>query len=402
MNFTIEIKPSPEMVAMVAQLSEAFGRLAGTVDTLAKRMADREEVFAQATTVAFALKEMEDAGEIVRIHTDGAGEQPKGETAQDVLRANGDGRLPPRAVDKPAAPSGSVDTGQKQQATAAAPAPAPKPPFPLPGSDRPVGKASTGRLRSPERDALIRLEYAAGVSARAVFEHFNKLPGLALTHSKRVSHRAAELGVRRPPGFDFTTAPDTLEEARRMYPPAAQDAPKASEPVAPPVAAPGAPKPPSALPAPEMTLPEPRPAGDWLTKERREEATRRIKAGEYPGLYCPVLRGMPGPVMPDDRKVAGRLRNAGIVWTPPPKAPTPRPNLGPDRLGPALALPREPIDTTTPIVTDEDTIRAKAAAWSLSYDQDLRDLLVQMNAKAKAIGHRPFQLEPVKKHGASA
>src|ERR1039458_980101 len=88
----IKLTQSPELLLALHQLSDTFGRLAATVDTLAKRMADREEVFAQAT--------------------------------QMVMRANSGADVPspfPPVV-KPASPSGSVDTALAQPPSAAAPA----------------------------------------------------------------------------------------------------------------------------------------------------------------------------------------------------------------------------------------------------------------------------------------
>lgn len=148
----------------------------------------------------------------------------------------------------------------------------------------------------------------------------------------------------------------------------------------------------AAVIVPAEPAPSP-PKGDWLTSERRAELVRLIELGQPPSVYCQPLRAMPGPVMPDNRKVQSRAIALGIRWTPPPKPAAARPNLGPNRLAAALAMPKVPADTTTPIVTDLQSIRARAATWGIEV-VDARDLPA-VNAKAKAIGHRPFAIEPV-------
>ena len=100
-----------------------------------------------------------------------------------------------------------------------------------------------------------------------------------------------------------------------------------------------------------------------------------------------VAPAPPAPASPVAAKAAPQVAAPKVVRAP----KQARPNLGPSRLSAALALPREPIDTTTPIVTDMGTIRAKAAMWGLPFD-DPTDL-DRVNIKAHALGHRPFQIE---------
>jgi hypothetical protein len=238
-----------------------------------------------------------------------------------------------------------------------------------------VKSAHLGPQVTPERGALLDILYPAGVAIAAIAKQFNALPGPAVSNGG-IAARASSRGLRRPVGFDHTTAPVTLADAFRMYSASATtlvvEAPQA----------------PPDEPQPEIVARQP---GDWLTPERRAELERRIKAGEYPSLYHPAIAAMPGPECPNRGKMQARAIALGIRWEPPAKAPTPRPNLGPNRLAAALRMPEQQIDTTTPIVTDFETIRARAAVWGIQ--METRADLATVNAKARAIGHRPFQFE---------
>lgn len=73
-------------------------------------------------------------------------------------------------------------------------------------------------LRSPERDALIRREWTAGVSVHATFERWNALPGSPLPSAQRLAVIANQMRLSRPPGWDFKRAPQTVEEACMLFP----------------------------------------------------------------------------------------------------------------------------------------------------------------------------------------
>lgn len=72
---------------------------------------------------------------------------------------------------------------------------------------------------TPDRAALIRAEYPAGVAAHAIFARVIALPGPTVPHQDRIAMWANTNHLRRPHWFDPRTAPETLEEARRVYPP---------------------------------------------------------------------------------------------------------------------------------------------------------------------------------------
>ena len=178
--------------------------------------------------------------------------------------------------------------------------------------------ASDSRLLTDARRVLLRELYPAGVAGTVIMAALNALPGRRFDSPDVVATRAAGIKLRRPPGFDSKTAPDTLIEALRMYPP--------------------------------------RPAGPAVAAEPVVPAVDRIDA--------------PAPCIDTPGRPA-----------------TPQPN----RHAAAMQFPREPIDVTVPIVTDLETIRIKATTWGVEVFS-ARDL-VEVNAKARQIGHRPFQLE---------
>ena len=228
-----------------------------------------------------------------------------------------------------------------------------------------------------ERSAAVRAQFALGPCRYArLSDVLNALPGLPVD-PETVRNWAVRERIR--PVLTARQAAHAADAVARMKKTNESKTAKATE-AAPPI-------------GPPQTA-APQPQGDWLTPDRRAELRRRIEDGQTPGVYCSPLRAMPGPPIPDNRKVQARAIALGIRYVPPPK-PTaaPLPAAGPGRLAAALTLPKEPVDTTTPIVTDLQSIRIRAATWGIEVRGPAD--LAAVNAKAKAIGHRPFAIEPV-------
>jgi hypothetical protein len=67
-------------------------------------------------------------------------------------------------------------------------------------------------MRTPERTALLRAEWPAGVASWAILARYNALPGGAID-IQRLGVEASDLRLRRPPGFHHSRAPATLSDA---------------------------------------------------------------------------------------------------------------------------------------------------------------------------------------------
>lgn len=131
--------------------------------------------------------------------------------------------------------------------------------------------------------------------------------------------------------------------------------------------------------------PKPKVEVDWLTPDRLAELTRRVEAGEKRFVYWKALRELPGPPMPGSALVQARAKTLGLVKLPPAVLPVVVKPVAKSRLS-DMARPAE---ISTPIVTDLESIRSRAAVWGIVADNE-RDLLTAVNEKAARVGHRLF------------
>jgi hypothetical protein len=172
-----------------------------------------------------------------------------------------------------------------------------------------------------------------------------------------------------PPVVETVKPPVPAAPISKAPPPAVVSAPKAA-----PAAVPSAPTKP----------------GAWATDERKTALRLMYPADTHNDKILAELVRLGGPPLPPwptiqtyaiqtlhlKRKDPNQLRRLAA---------------GPSAFARAMEQPRAAPDTTTPIVTDAETIRARVAAWGKQFSGPAD--LAGINAHAKRIGHRPFELE---------
>lgn len=144
----------------------------------------------------------------------------------------------------------------------------------------------------------------------------------------------------------------------------------------------------------------------WATPARVARLRELYPAGANIRAIRADLDKLDGPLLPEATTIANYasqvlgLKRPATEWPTGPTVATKsnevkRDSESPaairassDRFARAMTFPKVPVDTTTPIPADFDTIRAKAGTWGKQFTSwsDLNAI----NEHAKHIGHRPF------------
>lgn len=135
----------------------------------------------------------------------------------------------------------------------------------------------------------------------------------------------------------------------------------------------------------------------WATEERKDVLRQMFPTAAPPGEILRALGAADGPMLPRWETIytyaySMKLRRPSATASKPKQAPAVEIRAASDRFARAFTAPTQPIDTTTPIVTDLTTIRAKAATWGITHQSD-DELIAAVNDKARRVGHRPFVVE---------